>query len=414
MKLDIKALTQAIDKDAAIRRIQRLQPVGGKGDKIFPPTYPGEGRNSPPRHVYERRRIGDTEVVCVLVDSVQSQANRMEEVLLNLVRNSSGKNAIKLPFITVDFTGLGVEPIIQITSLEAPHRVYDAIMRDSNLDGTPFMQSALGERVAKAGPSHATALLELSPSALVFGAWHSQGQGGGLGAKFARTLVSEIVAVDTPADEFDSTAYRGTKEYLTSGRRPDSRMDPLGIRAGVEVYKDEKTANWSFDKPKGDKGMKKVKPSKINHSNIAPGIKPLGVTCSHLEHRSVVSLAGVRRLQFDSDERNTAARALLVSLALIAITGQDRSGYALRSRCDLVCENESAPFELVHPDGSYDALQIDHESALELYGQAYSNADSVGFEFQSLSLTPQDKLVKIIQESQKRAIEGHDDDDDEG
>jgi hypothetical protein len=38
--MDIAALNRMIAADAALRRRQRLQPVGGKGDKIFPPTYP--------------------------------------------------------------------------------------------------------------------------------------------------------------------------------------------------------------------------------------------------------------------------------------------------------------------------------------------------------------------------------------
>ncbi len=80
--IDYYALVLAVEKSAALRRRQVLQPVGGKGDKIFPPTYPEERRGGGPRHVFERRRIDGAEVWCVLVDSVQSQANRLEEALL--------------------------------------------------------------------------------------------------------------------------------------------------------------------------------------------------------------------------------------------------------------------------------------------------------------------------------------------
>src|SRR5207302_270669 len=82
--------------------------------------------------------------------------------------------------------------LTEITSLDAPHRVYDAILRDSLLDSQPFMKSPLGLRLAEAKPGDATALLEASPTALLFGAWHSTGEGGGLGAKFPRCLASEI------------------------------------------------------------------------------------------------------------------------------------------------------------------------------------------------------------------------------
>ena len=44
--MDIATLNRIVAEDAALRRRQTLQPVGGKGDKIFPPTYPGDGRNA--------------------------------------------------------------------------------------------------------------------------------------------------------------------------------------------------------------------------------------------------------------------------------------------------------------------------------------------------------------------------------
>jgi CRISPR-associated protein Csb1 len=163
--MDYIGLSRAVASDAALRRRQRLQPAGGKGDKIFPPTYPEDRRGAGPRHVYERRRIDGAEVWCVLVDSVQSQANRLEEALLAAFRDGS----ITLPHVTVDFTGKELAGVGEITSLDAPHRVYDAILRDSLLDGQPFMKSPLGLRLAEAKPGDATALLEASPTALLFG-----------------------------------------------------------------------------------------------------------------------------------------------------------------------------------------------------------------------------------------------------
>ena len=178
--MDYAELSRAVAQDAALRRRQRLQPVGGQGDKIFPPTYPGEGRNNPPpRHVLERRRVAGEDVWCALVDSVQSQANRLEEALLAAVR----EGAAVVPHVTVDFRPAQLAGLTEITSLDAPHRVYDAILRDSLLEGQPFPKSDLGERLAKAKPAAASALLEVSPTALLFGAWNSTGEGGGLGCQ---------------------------------------------------------------------------------------------------------------------------------------------------------------------------------------------------------------------------------------
>jgi len=36
--------------------------------------------------------------------------------------------------------------------------------------------------------------MSFRPTALIFGAWNSTGEGGGLGAKFPRAIVSEIIA----------------------------------------------------------------------------------------------------------------------------------------------------------------------------------------------------------------------------
>ena len=401
MSMTAASLTEAIANHAALRRIQRLQPVGGAGDKLFPPTYPpppGARRDAPPRHVFERRRVDGGDVWCVLIDSVQSQANRLEEVLLAAAESGQ----IRIPYVTVDFRAAGLNPLERITSLDAPHRVYDAILRDSLMGDEPFMQSPPGRRLAAAKPADATALLELSPTALLFGAWHSQGEGGGLGAKFPRALVSEIMGIDTPVDEVPN-ARTGEVEPRTAGQRTGSRIDPLGVLRKVDVFKGG--AGWSPDQKEAGARAKKVRPSEINHGNIAPTVQPLGVTCSYAEHRAVITLAGLRRLRFGSDERNDAGRALVAALGLVAVAEQDAGGYALRSRCDLVCDGPG-PLELVRADGSTETVDLDREEALALYRDAYARAESVGFRFESIVLTPQDKLVAIVRRSRELALEG--------
>ena len=405
MTVNLQALKDAVAADAAIRRVRRLQPVGGQGDKIFPPTYPAERNNEPPRHVFERRRIGDGELWCVLIDSVQSQANRLEEALLAASDEESGDGGIELACVTVDFRGAGLEPLERITSLDAPHRVYDAILRDSLLNGTPFMQSEDGRRLAEAKPAEATALLELSPTALLFGAWHSQGQGGGLGAKFPRALVSEIMGIGTPVEEVVANQRTGELETRTSGRRTGSRIDPLGIVRGVEIFKGASVSDWNTNRSAAGEGAKKVRPSEINHSNITPTVTPLGVTCDYAEHRATITLAGLRRLRFGGGERDAAGRVLIASLGLLALAEQDARGYALRSRCDLVCDG-TAPFELVHADGSSEPLELDPASARALYRDSYIRAEAAGFRFKSLVLKPQNKLIEIVRRSRDLALGG--------
>ena len=110
----------------AIRVRQQLQPAGGPGDKIFPPTYAtGDGKL---KYAGETRRVSGHDVPCVLLDSVASQANRMEEALLAAWE----LEALNFPVIGVDFSGEGdLADLGSVTTLQAPHRIADAILRDA-------------------------------------------------------------------------------------------------------------------------------------------------------------------------------------------------------------------------------------------------------------------------------------------
>jgi len=401
--LSFDHLMSGTREGSAIRRRRRLQPAGGPGDKLFPPTYPAEGKNAPPVHVFERRRLpaygGD--VWCVLLDSVQSQANRLEEALLRAAEGGR----IELPRIVVDFAGSGLTSIGRITSLEAPHRVFDAILRDSLLGEAKFLaESELGRRLRKATAKDASAILEASPSALLFGVWNSTGEGGGLGAKFARAIVSEIIGVDVPVEEVVADRRTGEIAIRTAGRRTGSRIDPLGILRNVEIFKGD--TDWDVTSEAAGENAKKVRPSEVNHGNIRPEIKPLGITCAYAEQTVVITLAGLRRLRFGGDAaRDEAARALIAALGLVALTEQDKQGYALRSRCDLVCDGP-APLELVACDGTTTTFDLSAEEAAALYAQALARARDAGFALaaEPVRLTPQAKLIEIVRASMDRAL----------
>lgn len=395
--MDLKDLQNAVREDAALRRRQRLQPAGGQGDKLFPPTYPGDNG---PTHVFERRRIEGEERACVLIDSVQSQANRLEEALLA----AAEAGRISLPRLVVDFPGAGLNSVGPISVLEAPHRIFDAILRDSELNGKSFRDSDLGKALRQATPADATAILQAAPTALLFGAWNSTGEGGGLGAKFARAIVSEVIGVDVPVEE---VADRRTGEInlRSASRRTGSRIDPLGIPRSIEIYKDG--SNWAFDKGELGKNAKQVRPSEINHGNIAPSVEELGVTCAYAMQTQVLTFAGLRRLRFGEDEqKNLAARTWLAALGIVAMIEGNRQGMALRSRCDLVCENGLAPLEIVAFDGSTREIEIEAERAIQLHEDAFRAAQDAGFHLkpEPVMLAPQDKLVELVRLSQQKAL----------
>jgi CRISPR-associated protein Csb1 len=105
--------------------------------------------------------------------------------------------------------------------------------------------------------------------------------------------------------------------------------------------------------------------------------------------------------------RDAAGRDLLAALGLLALAEQDARGYALRSRCDLVCEGRT-DLEMVSADGQTEPVSIDRCAARALYEAAFAAAKGAGFalEAKPLSLTPQDKLIHIVRESQRLALEG--------
>jgi CRISPR-associated protein Csb1 len=214
--------------------------------------------------------------------------------------------------------------------------------------------------------------------------------------------------VNVPAEEI---ADRRTGEITlrTAGRRTGSRIDPLGVVRSVEVYKTE--SGWEIDEAKAGKKAKKVRPSEINHGNIAPSIQELGITCEYAEQTCVITLAGLRRLRFGGDapeektRRDEAARAYLAALGLVALAEADAQGYALRSRCDLVCDGE-APLQHVAFDGKAKTVTLSVDEARALHEEAFAKAKGAGFALDPdpVRLVPQDKLLEIIRRSQDKAM----------
>ena len=370
---------------AGFRSITRLQPLEGPGGKIFPATY-ADGV-----YATEKRRIVDgagqeAEVDCVLLDSVQSQSNRAEEALKVAIED--GK--ISLPLIEVDFSAVNEtfkKPIETLTSLDVPHRLADAILRDSELpDGTRFSKSEYAKRWSRANLWDATGVYELCPTALTFGMWGSPEKPGGMGAKFERAYVSEIVAVDVERVE----------------KRQGFRIDPLESSKNVLL----KT------KPDGtyEVGNGKVRPSELNHGNIPFDTANAGIRCRYAEQATVVSLGALRKLRFPVDgaqsaERNQAGRSVLAAIGLCAGVLAAETGTSLRSRCQLVPEKERE-WELVSKPGSKpQSFGLGGDGAVALLKAAVNAAEGAGLNWmkEKLILRPTKELAELVRQSQEAA-----------
>ena len=396
-ELTIEQLTEAVAGGAvALRSTMELQPADGPGGKVFPPTYAATGDQATGDHKYavEERQVGDRVVTTVLLDSVASQANRAELALLD--GWEVGELSFPVPF--VDFRGeADLDDLGRITVLEAPHRLADAIFRDSLLEGTLFRLSEMGRAITDARPGNATDLFRYVPTALLFGQWDSTGPKGGLGSKFQRAYVSEIVGLDAHI-----------------GRKVRSRIDPLQIeRDAAVVYEhSDPQQRWTLDREEAaqEKGKPKLvggdgRPSEINHGNIAPSIDSQagGVTVSAARQTTVLSLAALRRLRFagHSREAEVAARTAVAALGVAGIAYGYEADHDLRSRCLLIPEH--APrLEMVGRGGDSPVLVgVDRESARRLLSEASARSARAGISWEDgeIALKPAPKLIELLRRS---------------
>jgi CRISPR-associated protein Csb1 len=474
-KLTLEDLKQSVKTAAAFRCRTTLQPAGGQGTKVFPPTYAGAV------YAVEQRRLPgrDEPVNCVLLDSVQSQANRMEAALQDAVDGVLGDELkITIPVIEVDFSDFGpdsnapdelrlIDGIGSVTSLQAPHRIADAILRDSmyqhNGELQPFRKSEIGRVIDRADARNATPLYELCPTALIFGVWDSTGPKGGLGAKFERAMTSEVMGINA-----------------CFGIKTGSRIDPLGIEVNAgPIYEanDPNGIEWTTDPDaakkdkkgnpllfnRGGGAGKPGNPSKANHGNVTPsfskygkgaegpdvmkrpeldvfyrinslsgdleqtnrisstwpearqkGIAPGGVTLEYAEQTTVLSLSALRRLRFPPGpkpmepskqrERDQAAQVVLTALAFCAAE-LSTADMDLRSRC-LLWPNEPRCWQLLdRPDEQPKEFSLGAEAAVKLLKEAVKAAEEIGVIWHSdpLRLTPSEQLVKLVRKSQEQA-----------
>jgi CRISPR-associated protein Csb1 len=355
--------------------------------------------------------------------------------------------------------------------LQVPHRLADAILRDSEIeegekgpDGeipkVPFRKSSKGKALNIASQQNATALYQLCPTALVFGMWDSTGPKGGLGAKFERAVVSEVVGVGA-----------------TFGIKTASRIDPLITKTeGIEVF-EVGDGTWTLNPnaakkdPKSGqpillgKGQKKGKVSNANLGNVTPsfteygdnasGPDPLkvqqltdsrfnllldspealkqlearkgqmaagGASIEYAEQLTTLSLIVLRRLRLpvskkkdekDGDyskrasEAEQAGRVVLAVLGLCAATLAFESGMGLRSRC-LLWPESAMEWELLDKPGSDPTpYSLTGEQASALLKEAVTAAKNAGLEWEEapIKLVPQPKLVELVRLSQQKATE---------
>ncbi len=336
-------------REPAVRGLsvrRELQPLGGEGDLVSPPTFAqAKGDEKGPRYVWSRRRVGDEVVDTCLLDSAASQANRMEEALLELVRG----RVLELPLHSMEVAGIGT-----LTDLELPHRTYDAAVDSAKLmDGTAWKKSAVAKALRGASRKDAAPLLEHAPILLVLGGWdsHSRQAANAWRGRHEKAVWSKVVAVD---------AFRMS--------RPGGRLDPMGLPSS------EKVDLGDGPETLVKQGLGVVPPSMEKYPRLS-------ITMRHAEQRSVVSFGVTRTLHFGTPEQDHAARVLLAGLGILAVAALHRGGGHLRSECDLVCDCSDG--WLVRRDDRADEVLegVDVPTALSVVDVALARAEETGLRY---------------------------------
>lgn len=384
----------------ALRLRCRLQPAGGPGAKVMPPTYPPDAKGGPPRYVWETRRIsaGDDGALeprvseCVLLDSLQSQAKRYAAALADRVTDGE----IPLPLIAVDQQEFGVH-----TCLEFSHGCFDSYITDATYGGRAFAKTPEFAQIAGLGASrrNLTALMEVSPASLLLGCWNAASKEVKRTTRLARIITSEIIGVDA-----------------TKGARLAGKSDIHHVSSHVTIYEHDglRFTCQEMDGAKKhakfgakDKNKDQGKPSAAGYGDIAAQTAPGGVSMGHALQIATVSLPALRECRFPLPDgerdagRDVAGRMMLVSLALRMLTLQAQAGYDLRSGCLLIPDGPPA-IELVgrygKVVGSWRLDQID--TAQILARQIEEGASQgIGWEGQRLSLSAADNQLELLRKS---------------
>ena len=343
--LDLELLLSAVSAGgpSCLSSTTPLRPAGGPHTAVAPAKYlQGAGSSAKSVYVYERRFLGGESRHTVLIDSKQSQLNRLEAEL-DRARVDGHSLLSRLPHVEVTY-GEG-DQAQTFTDLVLPHRVYDAHVRAGSVDGVPTTQTPLYRAVRDAGPANARALLDVSPITLVLGGWDSSRKS--RQGRWRSTLVGEIVG-------FVPGVGASGDAVPDPGMRGGARIDPVGMQMQVpgtalrqlaDAQKDElSTSNYSKLTKQADSAKgKTVGAAELGFGGIPPVLSALGgVACEPIFRTHVLSFAALRQMRFGAGpDGDAACRALLAALALAGLARSDAE-LCLRANCDLVEDGPTA------------------------------------------------------------------------
>ncbi len=307
------------DGPAALVIREPLMPVEGVDGVLFPATF-AAGDGFPGGYNIDADGTGGN--VC-LIDSVGSQANRMEPLFMR------ERYRHLVPQIVIE---AGER---KVSILEAGHRAGDALLRCTSL------QQELQDAFKNVLAGNAEPLARVAPTSLVFGVWDSRDTQ----AKLPRIVASNIRAFNVrklsrgavyipPVDYSDLDVFSEEDKLKAEG----NNKSPLAQRGFVH------------------------NPASAAHGGI--------IADGGVRRDATLGLAALRHLHAHNDEDATRSlRRYILGLSLVAFTVNSES--YLRQGCTLVL-NPDHPREFVEvlPNGQRNRCDIAHDAALQFATEA--------------------------------------------
>lgn len=326
---------------AALVLRQWLEPVEGRDAVIFPPTYAKPERMKDEDWTgYNIDRFDDGTTVCQ-IDSVGSQANRMEPIF----KRKKYKHLV--PQVVVKVRERDVH------LLDAGHRAADAIVRFSDLatdfdDAFNAVKNGDAEKLAK-----------IAPTSLVFGAWDSRVTQ----VKLPR-IVRSVIRAFNVRNLHRSAQYIPAVEYVDEGL---------------------------LDAPEGKQQQDSMSQLGLSHAP-APWSHGGVLVEREIRRDATLNLVALRALAGSPDGDSLRLRRYILGLSLVAFTAPQET--LLREGCQLVPDHDkSAIWHVVRNDGQREQFSLSHDEALT-FALAAAHSFGVG----------QDRVTSFNSKSAKVAL----------
>jgi len=289
------------DGPVALHLRQKLLPVeADENGVIFPPTYADIG--------YNIDTLADGTLVAT-IDSVGSQANRLEPIFKSTGKDQNGNElnplASLVPQIEIVLYKAGGK-VEKRSLLDLAHRAADAVVLAS---------PTLAPEIAKAfealrNTGNAAPLAAIAPTSLVFGVWDSRG---GTGEKRPRLVRSIIRAWDVEvlhsAAQFNSVWKALSEEQKNDlvaeeKKKGKLKLSDVGLKDAPAIFrKTDKIPQFVGDAPN---------PA----ARILGGVRVKG----SIERDVTINLVALRGIRGKDDSETNEVQKYLLGLALLAAT----------------------------------------------------------------------------------------------